>query len=43
MVIDANFMTLELYYNTELGAIIDRKKDTSVSQYVWQFWFSISQ
>ena len=27
-VIDANFMTLELYYNNELGAVIDRNKDT---------------
>ena len=27
-VIDANFMTLELYYNTELGAVIFRNKDT---------------
>ena len=27
-VIDANFVTLELYYNTELGAVIDRNKDT---------------
>ena len=27
-VIDANFMTLELYYNTKLGAVIDRNKDT---------------
>ena len=27
-VIDANFMTLEKYYNTELGAVIDRNKDT---------------
>ena len=25
-VIDADFITLELYYNTELGAVIDRKK-----------------
>ena len=45
-VIDANFMTLELYYNTEEGAVIDRNKDTrciticicgvSISQYA--FW-----
>ena len=27
-VIDANFMSLELYYHTELGAVIDRNKDT---------------
>ena len=27
-VIDANFMTLELYYNAVLGAVIDRNEDT---------------
>ena len=32
-VIDTNFITLEIYYNNELGALIDRNKDTG-SQYI---------
>ena len=36
-------MTLELYYNTELGAVIDRNKYTRYTQYVSQYGFSILQ
>ena len=41
-------MTLELYYNTELGAVIDRNKDTrctgfpyrNISQFA--FWYIVA-
>ena len=41
--IDASFMTLELYYNTELGAVIDRNKDTRCIAICIAIRFSISQ
>ena len=36
----ANFMTLELYYYTELGAVIDTR---CIAIYIAQYGFSLSQ